>query len=542
MPASSSHGEASGVLVLARRAPLIWRSAAAVMALLPLVALHRYLWLALSAYALLFCLISAGILAAGCVRADAREASVGNCRSRTRWVVVTFAAVLSLLFSTLIPPMQSPDEHVHLWRAYSLLDGQVLTGHGTRERPENKQVDVALRDFSNIWLNNLAAQPASRVTDKLLSDTRQIRWAGVEVAVFNPAAMYFPVLYAPSAVGLGVARALGQPVWVSVSWARLAMWFVGIVALALAICCTRAGFHTLCAVAVMPMTLAQIGSANLDSMTIPLAMLVAAMMTCGVFGGSKAVPAASHPLVQGGAWSLLLWLILAKPIFLVFLAIPAYSIARGERRVNIAGMAIVLLVLAWWQVQVSHNYVDARVPNLGSPFHRLYEAVVSPIHSSKLIWTTLTSQFGSSAGTMPGYEFYWRSLVGIFGWLDTPLSPLAYYATALLLGIAIAVDSVSVNSNGLSQRSLFATMAFAYSVGTMLLLWVSWTPPSNFRIEGVQGRYFIPLLPMLGMALGVRRQGAVAYYSSRLFFATFAVYATAMTFELPVTLLGRFWL
>ena len=487
-------------------------------------------WLLLSMFLLALALFSAAQVARVTVAEDVN--GEGERGLLFRSVIVGFAAFFSLLMSVLVPSLQSPDEMAHVARAYTLLENDVVVSNlGSRT---NQQLEDGLHLYSQLWGSNLPFKPDARVTPQIESDSRSVRWKGHETPYYNPAAIYFPALYAPAATGIGLARALHQPVWVAVTWSRFGMWAFSVAALILALAIVQSGRRLMCASIILPMTLAQLGSANLDSLTIAGSFLLLAIFNWLFSLKSDR----ASPLTQSwgwtSAWLLIALLALAKPIFLVFLALPALLIMRrGEWHRAVPAIAILVVVLGW-QAHVAGSFSNPNPAITVSPFSRLADALFSPIETGKLL--VLTFQVKG--------EFYWQSMVGILGWLDTPLLAGTYTSAAWLLGLALLSDVMSVRRISGAGRLAFAGTSLSYLLGTMMLLWATWTIVGNSVIEGVQGRYFIPLLPALAMILGgaASLPGRAGKLFQRFITFYFFSYMVFLTVDVPTTLINRFWL
>ena len=106
-------------------------------------------------------------------------------------------------------------------------------------------------------------------------------------------------------------------------------------------------------------------------------------------------------------------------------------------------------------------------------------------------------------------SFYFRSFIGVLGWLHLPLDPpLAYPMLAVMLGVSTVLTVLWTRQQHwqlLFQQTqwLLIAMALLSALSVFLLLLVAWTPdPIHAQvIEGVQGRYF--LVPALMVAMAV---------------------------------------
>ena len=155
-----------------------------------------------------------------------------------------------------------------------------------------------------------------------------------------------------------------------------------------------------------------------------------------------------------------------------------------------------------WVARVSSATVDLRRAQLSTD--TVQTAIQSLSHPGELIGLfvrTLTNQELQS--------FYFRSFIGVLGWLHLPLEPpKAYQMLALMLAICTVLTVIWTRQQPwrmlLEQRRwLLIGMAMLSALSVFLLLLIAWTPdPTRAQlIEGVQGRYF--LIPALMVAMAV---------------------------------------
>jgi uncharacterized membrane protein len=94
-----------------------------------------------------------------------------------------------------------------------------------------------------------------------------------------------------------------------------------------------------------------------------------------------------------------------------------------------------------------------------------------------------------------------RQLVGVLGWLDTALHPLAYPA----LGIAVVAVSLEGLGAPREVRVRLAAVSWltvaAYVLAVFLVFFLVWSRIASERVEGVQGRYFLMALPVVAIGL-----------------------------------------
>jgi uncharacterized membrane protein len=105
------------------------------------------------------------------------------------------------------------------------------------------------------------------------------------------------------------------------------------------------------------------------------------------------------------------------------------------------------------------------------------------------------STFGMQAGV------YLRTLVGTLGQLDIQLPELVYFAYPALLLAAAATDPHDPAALTPLRRLALVALFACVSLGVLTLAYLGWNPVGERWIHGVQGRYFLPALPLLLVAL-----------------------------------------
>ncbi|NTW21632.1 MAG: DUF2142 domain-containing protein [Nostocales cyanobacterium W4_Combined_metabat2_030] len=96
---------------------------------------------------------------------------------------------------------------------------------------------------------------------------------------------------------------------------------------------------------------------------------------------------------------------------------------------------------------------------------------------------------------------YLEQFIGRLGWIDTrlPLPHLITYAL-LLVAVALGTNQPEIRLSW-RQKSLVLLILIINSLFIATMLYLSWMPVGSQIIEGIQGRYFIPLGPLLFLLL-----------------------------------------
>lgn len=460
------------------------------------------------------------------------------------WVLALLAASG---FSWLVPPMQSPDEDSHIFRAYMISKGELLLqpvpAHSTK--PINDAEVAALIDrarrqegraggliaqglltFSDRYMA-VARTAANRLTSSERGLLSQLEWTGeVQYYPIPGTGYYFPAVYAPQAVGLAAGQLLNLSVSHSYHLMR-ACTLIACFAMLWLACRLVVPNPLVAAILLLPMSLFQLVSPTVDGLTTSLAVLTVSQFLASIDPGRK-----HSPVLSWGLAICIFVLATSRTHLLPLLALPFYlAWRRQSRRDFYLGCAIAVATLAWilFALQTTN---DPRVVRSHTTTQLLMQYAADPWAYFKIV--------AASVGDAELFSFYQQSFIGILGWLDTPLAD--YFYPVLWTGLALcALASVSISTlqKDWSARLLLVAIAIA-SIGLIFLaMLVTWTPHPASVVKGVQGRYFVVPAILLGYAASgsATRQLPVRQWIGGLAVAGFAL--TSLT-ALTMAVLGRY--
>ncbi len=408
-----------------------------------------------------------------------------------------------IVSALLTPPGQTPDEGMHLARAAGLLHGAVL---GTRkQRPDpntgRPQWEVGVKadkgdilsGFGHFTMMNGRLVVTSQ--DFLADRARPVDHSMLFDDLPNTV-KYFPVAYLPASLALALGRLANAPPYACFLLARLFMLAAYLAVGAAAIWVAAYGEAFFFTILLLPLTLFLGASLNQDGLLTAMVCLACAALTRGRPGFR--------------------WLGLAC-LVIVFCSKPPYTIMMGVfllpwfgpgfwRRVREVAVACVPVVL--WVAVVSSLEL---APFLLAPYHpgplftgdrsvtldhsndaaNLHILLAEPSRFITLPWQTMREQFVVAVWTM----------VGAIGFYPQFLLPWNYcMAWCACLGIAWLGAFCSGGSQ--KVRPGRAAADFAVVFGLLIVtywlllisLYIDWTQVGADRIDGVMGRYSLPLL------------------------------------------------
>ncbi len=392
-------------------------------------------------------------------------------------------AIAAFLYVFITPPFQVPDETQHFLKAYQLSLGRLLCipGDGTMGDILPASIDALMSvDFP---LETAGQHRLYRLDDIAAGWRRPLDPGNTAFTAFPNIASYAPTLYAPQALGIFLGRAMGLPPLGQFYAARLVNALAGIGLILAAIAVIPFGKPVFWALAAFPTVLYQTASASPDSTIIGLGFLATAL---SLRGGAALFPVT---ILLG----------LAKGIYLpLILAGQGWPLRLNDRRLWLmagSGIAAALIFAGWmiysggtqmpFHIVSRKTLLDEPTADLGAQLHIILSR---PFFYLRVL-------AGSFTERAPVYAL---QIVGRFGW-NAILMPLTVY------GLAGCVFVLSLLMPGVSplrgERIRWLAIVAGGAVLIETALYLSGTPLGADYIQGTQGRYFIPFLPLAGLAL-----------------------------------------
>jgi uncharacterized membrane protein len=441
-----------------------------------------------------------------------------------------FFLIAGLLFGAVLaavtPPFQVPDEPAHFYRAYRVSEGHFdLAPRGLREA----MLPASVHRIGTDLLGDLPFNNEKRIAPRTILAAFRIPLEPDrrELVFFANSLQYTVVPYIPQAAGIAAGRLFGAPPVALLYLGRLANLLFGVLIVAVAIRRLPAFKWLTAMVALTPMGLSLLGSASADVTTIAAAFTLVSMVAKLAWGAEE--PArGDFILLTVSAVALCASKPPYMPLALLPVLIPAARFP-WRRAGFLLFHATLALAAAAWSVVTSRFVGTIRI-DAGVDVNR-------QIHDS------LTHPFGFLWMLIHDYAVhtprYLGELIGKLGWLDTKIPmPLLVVYLAVLLALAFLDVSPRIEVRPW-QRGIVTATTLAAMVVVSASQYAIWTPYGADLIQGIQGRYFLPLVPGAVWALHDRRwAGRVTPDRLALALAAFSL----LTFVITVrALVGRYY-
>jgi uncharacterized membrane protein len=416
-------------------------------------------------------------------------------RPENAFTVITLVFGLALLVAT--PPFQTPDEYAHFYRAYD-----VSEGHVTGNRAEGgwgAWLPSSLTDLADSVSRDLPHNPDNKQDPEAIIRQFNKPLAPETRAFtdFRGTSLYSPIPYIPQALGIAYGRAAGCSPILLTYLGRLTNLLLYIVLTGLAIRLMPIGKRVLTIVALTPMVLSQAASLSTDASTYALAFVVTAAFLRAAFDHDAKLH--GRDLLALGVLCAIL--LLCKPAYValtfLYFAIPLWKVGSLRDYVvrGVLVVAAVSLPAAAWTMWAQDHYLPYQIYDTVRPGDQLALVLSRPWDYLRvMLWTY-------------GVNLTWFTwtFIGVLGWLDIFLQPWVYFSFAVVLPFVGLTDGNRHIALSTPARLLFAAVVSVTCTIVLTTMYFTWTPLGARIIEGVQGRYFIPVAPLLLLLLHNRR-------------------------------------
>ncbi len=422
---------------------------------------------------------------------DAKEKSISFLNT---YIFVFF--LVGLAYMLMFLPFVSPDETTHYLSAYrvaNLLLGK--TGQLGDDRLLMRMEDFGLYDQCKLWLNSEYYMQITESTTLFAQETGfvVVKASMVTNAIFS---------YLSTGLGIAVARILHLSGVMTFYAGRFGNLLLYTLVLRYLMKKIPFGRTALFAISMMPMTLHMVGSYSYDTSTFCFVALFVTQVMCMICSPEKITRKDYFLCIFFGILMAPSKLVFLPLLFLVLL-IPADRLGDSnkeawKKRLTIIGSGIASMVIIMLIVNLmSADSALRSMVNENATVNMLSWAH-EPGYTISWVLTHLGEYVLMCVRTVIlKLDYYFFTMVGSsLGWLNIEIPQV--YAVCSFVNYLLAVNIRDDVSEQVKIGSGKKAWIFLLSAGTVALTFLAmtldWTPLSYNFINGVQGRYFLPLL------------------------------------------------
>jgi uncharacterized membrane protein len=397
------------------------------------------------------------------------------------------------------PPMQSPDEFNHFWRTYQISTGQFHSQKQDQrlggELPESfKEIYYYYRDFNFVIENKLDKEDFLRIF-KIPVSKRTVFFD------FPNTAIYSPICYLPQAFVISVLNRFNCSAGVLYYGA---IWFAFLVYVTVGYWIIRTmmlyrWMLTVCLL--LPMNTYMINSLNADLMTNLLSLTLIAV-TLQMRTAIKEFDVRYLLIFSALAVMITLSKVVYGALLLLLLTIPCEKFGSVQKKWVYLGLIFSLAIaVAFFNSRGMDNlYIsygdynpafraEAALNPEANPENQKQLLVSHPLAFIQVVYKSITK---------PAW-FYLKTYIGAFGSCLEVSLPDYTVRISLVVLVLIALFEKNVLVFSIRDKIvLVVTVAIVFSL-LVLSLHIIWNKPGFEAVNGIQGRYLIPIVPVVLM-------------------------------------------
>lgn len=391
---------------------------------------------------------------------------------------VVAALILGIGIGTLVIPLTQYDEHTHFWRAYEISKGNIIS------RWENllpkSVIELVIDDNGEYHLYD---RKYSDLKENLIKELNPKEEEGLFV---GGAGAYSPFNYIPQLVGITIGRIVNANPMVIAYLGRSTNFLVFIILIYMSIRLMpkEKWKNIIIVVALLPMTLNLATSLSPDCLAISLSILLVSYILNIKYKKEK-VNITQICVLTFLCIATSLVKIAYLPLIILFLLIPSEKFKNKKMYYLIFILILLITIvvnLLWMSVANQGGTAAIRT----NSEEQIFFVLANPLDFIINMIFTMTENIHDYINTMIG------------GWNTTA------FGTMLLI-LVVFLTTFSKNKNEISNTNEEITLLkkdkiiIAFSLICVLFLifaglYIQWTVATFNRVEGIQGRYFLPIL------------------------------------------------
>lgn len=403
-----------------------------------------------------------------------------NCiknKDKFEKIIIGFLIPIGMLYLIYMIPSHVPDETSHLWRSYEISEGKLISDKiEATEVPEDLKFKIRgnVDKYSNLYENLGTKTDYSKM-----------------VKVNNTAKTYPFILYIFPAIGFWIARVFSLNIIVGCYLAKMMNFIIFLIVTYYTIKIIPFGKCAMTSVLFMPMFLHQATSTSADCIVNLSTMFFTAFSMYLIFKKT-----AINKKEIAGFIILSAIIALVKYVYLPLVGLGCIltfskNINKKEKIFLILTSIFIALIIAIGYFKSTNGYVNSFEEYMKQNNVNFGEQLIfiknNPKDFCKILIKTLHDK---------GDEYIYIGIGRYLGWIciEVPQITITTYLFVMLFSCFLEDNKIALSN----KQKLYCLLII---FGTILLvitgMYLTWTTVGANIVEGVQGRYFIPVVFLL---------------------------------------------
>jgi len=406
---------------------------------------------------------------------------------KKEWLFAALTFVIGLAFMVSITPLSAPDEFHHYHSSYWLSNYMMFKGD-TAELGNSHDFDY--HDL----------KPHYNVPDAYLRVLAEFGEAAPEggelIDIPDPRKLTYFVQYLPQATGITIGRLLGRNMITNFMLGRFFNLLFYTVCVFLAVKRVPKFQVPLGIVAMLPMALHQASSFSYDTFVNGLALLLIAALVNLLLTDDKVK---IGDLVFIGVVAALLApaKVIYCPLLLLLFLVKKERFGSMKRKLLSIACVLLVCVLMIALIQLPTmmemgSRGETKLNQYGKYNYTASYALRHPIETAKIFIRSFYQEF-----------FLWLHQAIGSKMSGLTMEMPAWISVAFMFVLMLAVINKPKHSVALRRRDRAVLWGLILMISALVMasMFVAWTSNNSDLVQGIQGRYFIPLLPLLVLAV-----------------------------------------
>lgn len=400
-------------------------------------------------------------------------------------IFLMIAPLICLFFLVTMPTFKNHDEYYHWIKAYEVSQGTLMTPQKDGVQGSMMPEGVS-KVFPSDWTKLDYQKMKELLNVKLNEDNKGILNA-------ETAAVYSFVSYIPQATGIALARLVTDNVYLITYGGRIVNMIFALFVLYFAIKLMPFGKKLLLIPAMIPIAIEGFTSLSPDAMTISVAFFYIAYILHLAFGKKEQLGTKEKVILLISSIVIALCKIVYIPLVGLILIIPKEKFKNQENKILnfcvIAGIAV-MINLIW--LAISSRYLSTF--REGDSKIQVLLALQNPILYIQNVLYTFNLNGSNYLLSLFGADLGWGELIKLYS-----IVPYVF----LTIYLFTAITDNELKDKFKKYQIVWISLVILAIVGLIFTsLYVQWTTVGQTSIAGIQGRYFLPILPLVMLLMG----------------------------------------
>ena len=389
------------------------------------------------------------------------------------FLILGFTIGVFYLFA--LPVGRAPDEESHFFRIYEITSGNLtsnISEQGDAGSLQPQDIEI-IRDVS---VNNITySELLSNINDQADEQLTFVK---------TSADSYSIISYLPQTIGMFIGKTLGLPYIISAYIAKLFNLICCLIILYFSIKYIPFLKEFIFFLTFLPINMQALVSLSTDALITVSAIALISFVLYSIYT-MKTTFTKKHFFILLTLCTLVsVTKIVYTPLCFMLFAIPKERFGGNSKRkitwIISLGALVILIYFAW-------RFFAPPIRHASDASTQFISIIQNPFYYIAILLNSISTNF----------SLY---IVGAFGgyleWFNVPLSML-YIFTSLIIFILLCVQARKYYAIPKSIKNLSISLFILITVIIFTALYISWTKVGEVTIDGVQGRYFLPIMLLI---------------------------------------------